>query len=214
MFENAGKKIRMYAKIIFTFNAIVSFICAVVFGHLPNQRGVLELNFWLFLAILVGGTFSSYIITLFISAFGEGIECTSKLNEQMDTVIHLLESNAKSDDNTAQLNHKEQAKASLASGKVTASAEPIVKSAPNVLVSINANTIKCPLCGTEQRSNSKICYNCGAKFIPSQDNPQAIEGGSKPTEKISTMKCPDCGKLLPSNRVKCDNCGRLFLNNP
>jgi membrane protease subunit (stomatin/prohibitin family) len=53
----------------------------------------------------------------------------------------------------------------------------------------NANTIKCPKCGTMNPPTNKFCSECGTKFE-------------------ADKKCPKCGANVPGGSKFCPECGK------
>ena len=58
-------------------------------------------------------------------------------------------------------------------------------------VTIEGDSLICPICGQVQRSNRRVCWSCGQKFINGQNVPYwcASCGREGPYDQV----CPDCG---------------------
>ncbi len=73
MFENAGQKIKILAKVCFWVFTILFVILAFTVGK--SRWGIIPAIFW---PLLLGGPLLSYISSLFLSGFGELVESSEE----------------------------------------------------------------------------------------------------------------------------------------
>jgi len=94
-FSNPGGAIKTFAKIIFAVMVITAIIVAFVIGFETNRVydyytdsyvGELEFYFVPFILTLLGGNFAAFIGTVFIYAFGELVENSTKIYKKLDAL--------------------------------------------------------------------------------------------------------------------------------
>lgn len=81
MFENAGRKLRSFAKILFWISVVCVTIIAIFLGIIA-----INYNFLIFITVLIGGILGVYVECLFLSAFGQLVESTSVTAEECKSI--------------------------------------------------------------------------------------------------------------------------------
>ncbi len=137
MFENAGEIIKKIAIVNFIISLIASIICAFVFGR--NKWGSIEI--WALIGILLGGSFISYISSLFLYAFGD--------------ITENIKSMAASAEKTA------IATKAVAGEAVKKENSSVSRIYSNSNASLNDTWI-CKKCGTRNLKTAVSCKDCGA----------------------------------------------------
>lgn len=66
--------------------------------------------------------------------------------------------------------------------------------------------MKCPKCGLENPTNSKICAKCGTQLT----NNETSTTNSVPSK--NSILCPNCGTFNNQNNSYCNNCGQNLNN--
>lgn len=83
MFRNSGKKIEVYAIVLFWVLTVTSILLAIVFGFEWNNphRYSREFQAPIFFALLIGGPLDAYLLSLLLTAFGKIAEVAEDFAE-------------------------------------------------------------------------------------------------------------------------------------
>lgn len=103
LLDYPGTKIKSVAKIVFWID-LIGFICLAVELSRP-QRGYGDFNFLVFFGIFTAGVITSYLSALILTGFGELIEKTSDISEQLMDVIKNTTPESTSKHETQASNH-------------------------------------------------------------------------------------------------------------
>ncbi len=99
MFNNPGEKIKKFAKILFWILCVAFVILAIVFGWTYDiWSSQIKFNPLSFFGLIIGGFVFSYILSLFLSAFGELVQNSHSIKEilkQNDKQKQVVESQEK-----------------------------------------------------------------------------------------------------------------------
>ncbi|MBR5010806.1 MAG: hypothetical protein IKY06_09200 [Clostridia bacterium] len=91
MFQNSGNKIKTLALILFVICLIATLILAITASIIRDYYGNADgFRFWQFLGILVGGSITSFISSLFLYAFGDLVEDVSILRSYVLSIKNKL----------------------------------------------------------------------------------------------------------------------------
>ena len=93
-------------------------------------------------------------------------------------------------------------------------AKPVPPQQSTVAVTVNGDALKCPKCGTEQRSYRQTCFHCGVRFDKTVATDSADQGPVAVTVEGETLVCPACGTEQRSDRRVCFHCGVQFDKTP
>ncbi len=160
MFDNSGKKIKSYAFLCFIISVIIFTILGIVL--IRNEMTTVAI------IVIVLGIILSYINCLFLSAFGELVECsidTSETNKQI-----LVKLNSLLEIQRTKSASKESIQETKPRPKTTAASPKTKERENSVAIDNSENIILCPKCKMPQRSNRTRCYNCGTPFEPINQN--------------------------------------------
>ena len=176
MFNHAGRKIRIWAILAF-----VLCVCAFVFGGVyyilsayAMGAGIGFMQIALGCGIIIGGILVSYLVTLFLVAFGELVEsttCNMELNEQ---ILEKLEKKEKEE--AAAVRTYPAPAQSVVPAPVQpvtpAPAQPVIAEQPAapaveppVTPVVNPAYWFCTACGTKNDAESAFCTNCGKEKV-------------------------------------------------
>lgn len=139
MFDNVGEKIKIFSVILFWINVALS-----VIGFIAYLKTTGDAFFAAFLILIIGAIFS-LVFSWFLYGFGV-------LVSNSETQVSLLESN----------NNKNEAIGS----KITAFNHNVSETKAEAVspIIIDEETVKCPICGFEQRANRSCCFRCAIDF--------------------------------------------------
>lgn len=137
MFENSGEKIRGVAIVVMVLGALGSLIGAIVLWIANNRYNpTIALGF----GVLVGGVLGSWLCALFTYGFGQLIEDTQRIREELAALRREV--------------HKSAPDA--ASAVSAAPFRPQSAAAPSV-----GATWKCKNCGETNARTKQHCWSCG-----------------------------------------------------
>ena len=154
MFENPGGKIKGLAVAAFAVEALGSFITGIV---LWEDLGALAL------LIMLGGILVAYVTALLFYGFGELIESST---QSRDLLL------------AGEEREKEKSKQAFDPQPAVKKPAPVAAPSPNAVKPamvqpktvvaeakpVDENMIACGACGTVQRKNRNICFNCGVSL--------------------------------------------------
>ena len=147
MFENVGEKIKLVAKISFICLCIASFVVAIYYWS-----GFDESTFIGFL-ILVAGCAVSYVGSLFLYAFGELVEKTTKIEQNMYM--------SKASKNTVG-NNSVSTKTSTQTAYGNLAVQRPQDRQPSQPVSEDSGKWVCKKCGAKNQEFAQYCKSCGS----------------------------------------------------
>ncbi|MCR4621525.1 MAG: zinc ribbon domain-containing protein [Clostridiales bacterium] len=91
MFENSGNKLKALSKLLFVLGLIATIIAAIAYSITYDRYGDADgFRFWQFLIILISGSFSSYITSLLLYAFGNLVDDASALRSDVKEINYRL----------------------------------------------------------------------------------------------------------------------------
>lgn len=198
MFDNVGEKLKNFSVVWFVISAISAFITGL---FLWVEWGDTE-GFLMFLAIAVGGNLVTYIISLFMYAFGELVDNSSYIRDDL-TFMRMRKDSKKS------------AQEEMPNGSVGNSG--------TVKKEARENEVICPKCGERQPKDRSVCLWCGESLAKEpttvkenmKDAQTNSEQGIVVTEKDlvgeTSMICPVCKSKQLANRKVCWQCGTKFI---
>ncbi len=93
MFKNPGKKVKLYAKIIFWIGAVLSLLLGIGFGIAFGSFKLVEgeiiaaksFDVLSFLLTFIGGSVASFIGSLFLCAFGQLVQDTEEIKAKLQS---------------------------------------------------------------------------------------------------------------------------------
>ena len=160
LFDDAGTKIKNYAKGLFVIEAISAVIGGIVLA--------IEIeSFFVAIAVILGGIAVAYISSLFLCAFGDLVESSANIVIINDLILKKLngtpsatvaspivmqtpaQSNTSATSTARPIDYNSYA---AANGQGSTS-KPVVMAKPDMWI--------CKHCGTENSKNYAICKKCG-----------------------------------------------------
>ena len=151
LYINIGAKIKTWAKWIFIIEAISAIIGGI--GFIVNDDGGIGF------VIMVFGPLLAWVSSWLLYAFGE-------LDEDVHALRNKEEGAKESAGYGAEKNDESFTKivnALKESAPVTTGKDPNKGNAP-ISAEIKAGEKICPKCGTAQRADRCVCWNCGQPF--------------------------------------------------
>lgn len=88
LFDNAGKKVRVFGFVLFIIGLVSSAITWLILIIYSLKKGE-DYFIWLAFSVLVVGSIVSWLLGLFISAFGQLVENSQKLADAEETKGNL-----------------------------------------------------------------------------------------------------------------------------
>lgn len=183
MFHHAGKKIRIWAILAFALC-----VCASIFGgayYILNayalRLGISFIQIAIGCGIVIGGIFVSYLVTLFVVAFGELVEsttCNMEINKQ---ILEKLEKKEK-EEAAAVRTYQAPAQPVAAAPVQPAAPAPVQPAAPAPVQPVVEQVVEpvaeppvaavvspeywfCTACGTKNGAEATTCSNCGKEKV-------------------------------------------------
>lgn len=153
MFENPGGKVKGLALGAFILESLSAFITGIVLWE--DIEG-------LALLVILGGVMVAYVTAILFYAFGEMVEATAQTR---DLLLKAEERNEKIP--KARPAAQQPEKPVSVAVPTPNSVKPAMVQPKTVVAEakpVDENMIACSACGTVQRKNRNICFQCGAKL--------------------------------------------------
>ena len=161
MFDDIAGKIKALAKVTCGLGIAASIMGAFALWaqsspyNSPTSAGVL---------VLVLGSLASWIGSFFTYGFGELIENTTRIHEdnlELQKILTLIKNKS------GEIDLQEDEASAISDNceeKKTSDSKQENEPLEMYKVDRSANEIVCPVCGKVQKSDRKLCWNCGARF--------------------------------------------------
>ena len=206
MFNNIGGKIKGWAVGTFLVEAIAAFFAGMGI-YIEAGDGA----FWIGTLVILGGAFLAYLSVILLYGLGELIENSAISKEELREIHRELSKLSASP--------KKEAVSSKAQPAAGSSSQTTEKTdyCPSVQPSKPAKLplpggdgkVICPNCGTVQRADRVICFDCGQEFrrpgVPSTETAREPSPGGD-----GKVICPNCGAVQRADRAICFDCGQKF----
>ncbi len=173
MFERPGERVKSFATILFVIHVIGGLIGGIV--------AAIELDsFWYSLPIWFVTVIVGYVICLFLYGFGELVENSKMTADGTSEILKTLAREAKKKQKEQEESAPERVpaptavdpslKAEETEAKREAANEPSISSSnePFVILPEKPGYIRCTSCGTVQREDRNLCFQCGSVFHKTQ----------------------------------------------
>lgn len=161
MFDNIGGKIKTLAAVTCGLGIIASIIGAIA---LWIQDSSYNPTAFTGVLVLVLGSLASWIGSFFTYGFGELIENTTRIHEdnlELQKILTLIKNKS------GEIDLQEDEASAISDNceeKKTSDSKQENEPLEMYKVDRSANEIVCPVCGKVQKSDRKLCWNCGARF--------------------------------------------------
>ena len=161
MFDDIAGKIKALAKVTCGLGIAASIMSAFALWaqsspyNSTTSAGVL---------VLVLGSLASWIGSFFTYGFGELIESTTRIHEdnlELQKILTLIKNKS------GEIDLQEDGAGAISDNceaKKTSDSKQENEPLEMYKVDRSANEIVCPVCGKVQKSDRKLCWNCGARF--------------------------------------------------
>ena len=148
MFKNPGGSLKTYGKIVFIAGVILSVFTGISIWITTIEK----LGIWGFFIgffTIAAGIFFSYLLTIFVIAFGELVENSTAIRNMMEKGQTMPDIPQK----TENIPVKQP------------EVKPYVQPQKIVDLHKDSDTVAiCPFCGKDNKMNANFCRNCGKKL--------------------------------------------------
>jgi hypothetical protein len=178
-FDEVGKDIKGLARTLgyiifagFVISAIACFFSGIAIG---NGAGLLMLL--LAVVILVIGYFVSRVSVMLLYGFGELIDNVMSINDRVRNLgkrnitnskikRDMCASDASFEDTVNDVKSQPVYEEMIVQNRIAMEVEKLTAERPESArpEMVDENTVVCPVCGRNQRSGRKCCWDCGVKF--------------------------------------------------
>lgn len=183
MFNNTGRTIKLYSKIMFWVMTVSLVLTGIVF--LSES-----FDFWEYLVsflVIILGPIMAWFSASFIYGYGELVEKVGNLEKHIVNTTEIMYNKSKVESFVDNINDR-----------VADAARVLTKPNPEKTVSfttqlgISAGGSRCPQCGTLLEPDAAYCTKCGAPVFAKTEEPRI---------------CPSCGKPVSTESAFCTKCG-------
>lgn len=159
MFEDIDVKLKVVAYV----QCILGIIGSVILGIIIMAADLIGIG----LLVMAYGSFMSWLSSLGIYGLGEAVDRATVAAQKTQHILQRLDNptTANTQHSSAPNSCEKPSQNSLVDVSKDVPYKPIVEHSDNVTpIVVDEETVRCPLCGTAQRSSRRVCFQCGTTF--------------------------------------------------